>query len=135
MKTFRGIALAVAVTVVMAGSVRAESYQLKEITPKVKTALDSRRARYDQLKALKDQGSVGENNRGYVEALAGGAAAKTLVAAENKDRRLIYETVVQQNELPGDALTTVENVFAQVQQDKAESGEMIQTFKGEWVKK
>jgi uncharacterized protein YdbL (DUF1318 family) len=135
MKIFHGIAMAVALTVVMAGPVRAESYQLKEITPKVKTALDSRRARYDQLKSLKDQAAVGENNRGYVEALSGDAAAKALVDAENKDRRLIYETIVEQNKLPGDALTTVENVFAQVQQDKAGAGEMIQNFKGEWVKK
>ena len=51
----------------------AQAYNIKEMTPAVKASLDARKARFSALKSLKAAGSVGENNRGYVEALGGGA--------------------------------------------------------------
>lgn len=114
----------------------AASYDIKEMTPEVKSALDSRRGRFEQLSALKAAGKVGENNKGYVEVLSGGGVgAEGLVSAENSDRKTIYKTIVAQNGLPGDALSTVEKVFAQVQRDKAASGDSIQNESGAWVKK
>jgi uncharacterized protein YdbL (DUF1318 family) len=114
----------------------AASYDIKEMTPEVKSALDARRGRFDQLAALKAEGKVGENNQGYVEVLSGGGVgAESLVSAENSDRKMIYKTIVAQNGLPGDALSTVEKVFAQVQRDKAASGDSIQNESGAWVKK
>jgi len=109
-----------------------ETYDIKEMTPEVKTALDSRRARFDQLKEFKRQGVIGENNKGYVELLVENTEAKNLVEAENKDRRFIYTTIVQQNNLSADALSTVESVFAQVQRDKASTGDKMQGTDGVW---
>ena len=113
----------------------AAKYDIKEMTPEVKSALDARRARYDQLTALKAEGKVGENNRGYVEALGSGGGAADVVAAENKDRKAIYNTIVTQNGLTADSLETIEKVFAQVQRDKAASGDSIQDESGNWKKK
>ena len=109
-------------------------YNIKEMTPEVQAALEARKARFEQLRALKDQGLMGENNHGYVEALRDDEQAKTLAEAENKDRKFIYKTIEQQNNLT-DAMATIEKVFAQVQQDKAITGDKIQQENGQWVTK
>ncbi len=109
-------------------------YEIKEMTPEVKGALENRRNRFDQLKALKAQGIIGENNRGYVEVLSDGPASRELAEQENKDRSLIYRTIEEQNNL-SNALETIEKVFAQVQRDKASPGDKIQTEDGQWTTK
>lgn len=109
-------------------------YSIKTMTPEVESALDGRRARFDQLNELKNKGALGENNKGYVEALGDDAQAKSLAAAENADRKVIYQTIADQNGLAG-ALETIEKVFAQVQRDKAEQGQKIQNEDGSWVTK
>ncbi len=110
-------------------------YDIKTMTPEVKAALEARKARFSELKALKAQGAVGENNRGYVEALGGAADVKALVKDENADRKEVYQAIVDQNELGQAALVTVENVFAAVQRDKATAGEKIQEPSGDWTTK
>ena len=107
-------------------------YSIKEMTPEVNAALESRRDRFDKLRELKSKGTIGENNRGYVEVLV--KVEEPMVEAENQDRKLIYETIAKQNGLEG-ALDTIEKVFAQVQRDKAEKGENIQNEDGTWVSK
>lgn len=115
--------------------VLAQGYDIKTMTPDVKAALEARKDRFSQLKELKAKGLVGENNRGYVQAFGGGADVTALVNAENADRKAIYEAIVEQNELGGRALVTVESVFAGVQRDKAEPGEKIQSPSGSWMTK
>ena len=109
-------------------------YKIQEMTPEVQAALDGRKARFEELRALKDKGIIGENNSGYVEALSDDQQAKDLVRAENKDRKFIYKTIEQQNNLT-DAMETIEKVFAQVQHDKAIAGDKIQDNNGQWVTK
>ncbi len=120
---------------IQSGVLSAATYDIKELTPAVKAALDSRRNRFDQLRALKEKGVVGENNRGYVEALGDDPQAKAIADEENQDRRFIYKTIVEQNNLSADAISTIETVFAQVQRDKANPGEKIQDASGSWLKK
>ncbi|MFH0755008.1 MAG: DUF1318 domain-containing protein [Candidatus Omnitrophota bacterium] len=110
------------------------AYDIKTMTPQVKEALQTRQQRFNALKQLKVQGVVGENNRGYVEVLKGGAD-RELVNAENADRRIIYEAIVTQNGLDAGAMATVEAVFAGVQRDKAEPGESVQDVGGRWATK
>ena len=112
-----------------------QSYDIKEMTPEVKAALDGRRGRYEQLTALKAQGALGESNRGYVEVLKGDGQVEGLADAENRDRKFIYQTIVEQNGLPSEALFTVEKVFAQVQREKAVSGDKVQLEDGSWIVK
>jgi uncharacterized protein YdbL (DUF1318 family) len=109
-------------------------YSIKQMTPEVESALENRRARFDKLNDLKSQGLIGENNQGYVEVLTGNADAQQAVEDENKDRQVIYKTIAEQNGLQ-DALPTIEKVFAQVQYDKAESGQKVQDASGAWVTK
>jgi uncharacterized protein YdbL (DUF1318 family) len=112
-----------------------QGYDIKTLTPDVKSALDARKARFSDLKMLKAKGVVGENNRGYVEALGGAADVKSLVSAENVDRKALYAAIVVQNELGDAALSTVEGVFAGVQRDKAVAGEKVQDLAGNWITK
>lgn len=124
---------ALMVSCLTAPAVMAASYDIKEMTPAVQSALSGRQARYDQLKQLKAQGAIGENNQGYVEALSG--AGSSVASAENADRRAIYSAIVEQNGLGAAGLGQVQKVFAEVQRDKASSGEPIQLPSGEWTKK
>ena len=119
----------------MPPTARAASYDIKELTPDIKSALDNRRERFEQLRAYKEKGIVGENNRGYVELLSQDSEAKALVDAENKDRWAIYTTIVKQNQLAEGELAKVEQAFAQVQRDKANPGDKIQTPEGQWITK
>ena len=111
----------------------ASSYDIKEMTPEIQQSLAGRQTRYGQLKQLKSEGAIGENNQGYVEALSG--AGNSVASAENADRRVIYSAIVQQNNLGGSGLAQVQKVFAEVQRDKAAAGESIQLASGEWTKK
>ncbi len=129
------ISLLALMTTVLISNVWAASYDIKEMTPEVKSALDSRRARNEQLRSLKAQGIIGENNNGYVQVLKPDSEADGLVVAENQDRKVIYQTIVAQNNLPADALSTVEHVFAQVQRDKAAVRDPVQDESGNWKMK
>lgn len=127
----RYLVLTVLMTAVC-GIALAQSYDIKEMTPQVKSALEARKGRFAELKSLKAQGLVGETNRGYVQTFGGDASVKGLVAAENKDRKAVYLAIVEQNNLGAGALDAVENVFAGVQRQKASSGDKIQDESGEW---
>jgi len=109
-------------------------YDLKEMTPQVQLALENRRDRYETLTELKSKGILGENNRGYIEVLIEGEGGEPIAQAENTDRKLIYQTIADQNGLT-DAIETIEKVFAQVRRDKAQPGNMIQTEDGNWIAK
>jgi uncharacterized protein YdbL (DUF1318 family) len=112
----------------------AGEYKIKTMTSEVKSALNSRKNRYEKIKSLKQNNSVGESNRGYVEAFAESVEIAQIAKAENRDRKTIYQTIANQNGLSG-KLGMVEKVFAQVKRDKASVGERIQKENGEWVKK
>jgi len=115
--------------------VMAGTYDIKEMTPQVKAALDGRRERNDQLRSLKNKLIVGENNQGYVQILIEGQGGQGLVNAENYDRKIIYLAIVEQNNLGPDALKTVEKVFAQERRERAQPGDKIQDEAGDWITK
>lgn len=53
-------------------------------------------ARVPQINALKNQGVIGENNRGLLEYRGASQPNKGLVAAENKDRKAVYSAIARQ---------------------------------------
>lgn len=132
-RNFRTSLLILAFTVVSAGFGLAAQYDIKTMTPEIQQALENRQNRYAELANLKAQGSIGENNRGYVESRNG--SASSTVAAENADRGVIYQAIVDQNSLGPSGLSKVEAVFAEVQNEKAKPGEPVQLPSGEWTRK
>lgn len=101
-----------------ATSLQAAQYDIKEMTPRVQEAIDGRKNRYSELQSLKASGAVKENDQGYVTLVSASENAATIVAEENKDRRAIYETIVQQNNLGPNGMSVVEKAFAEVRRDR-----------------
>jgi uncharacterized protein YdbL (DUF1318 family) len=136
MRKIHALGLAVGLVLSMAASLCfAADYDYKTMTPDIEKALKNRQARYYQLQALKQQGAIGENNKGYVTDLKNNSIASTMVAAENKDRRVLYEALAEQNKLGNTGLLEVQRAFAEVQHDKAGAGDMVQSASGDWKAK
>ena len=99
-------------------TVQAAQYDIKEMTLEVQKALDGRKERFKEIHALKASGAVTENGQGYVTVVSASGNAAALVAEENKDRKVIYETIVQQNNLGPNGMSVVEKAFAEVRRDR-----------------
>jgi len=112
--------------------------ELKTRTPEVMAAIESRRARFAELETAEAKGCVGETNRGLVEARPGAGCPANLgplAAAENKDRMFIYQTLVQQNNMPPGDIVRVQAGFAKARREKAPAGTWIQDEAGRWTRK
>ena len=90
------------------------------------------KARLPQIINLKSAGIVGENNRGFLELRRQNDAAAKLIAAENQDRRIVYNAIAKQQQV------SPENVgqrrAAQIAARTA-TGTWLQNNQGEWYKK
>lgn len=112
--------------------------ELKTRTPEIMAAIQSRNARYPQVAAALAAGCLGENGQGLLEARPGTgcpAGLGGLVAAENRDRTLIYRTLVEQNNMAPTELPRVQAAFAKANRDKAPAGAWVQEPDGRWVRK
>lgn len=136
MKKTYAVGLAVSLVFLIAASVCfAADYDYKTMTPDIEKALKNRQSRYYQLQSLKQEGVIGENNKGYVTNLKDSATAATLTEAENRDRRVLYEALAEQNKLGSNGLLEIQRAFAEVQHEKAGLGDMVQSSSGAWEKK
>jgi uncharacterized protein YdbL (DUF1318 family) len=90
------------------------------------------KARLSQVDILKQQGIIGENNKGYLELLKKNAQAEKLVAAENKDRKLIYTAIARQQKVTADLVGKRRAIMIA---KRAVKGVMLQNAKGKWYKK
>ena len=123
----------------------AVDYQLKTVTPSVQRALQHRKVRAHKLQALRAKGVIGENNLGFVQVFKSRSwfsrtfkssnPAKFLAREENKDRKVIYKAIFQQNHLKLSQIAEVKREFAKVRRDRAKPGDLIQDSKGKWIRK
>ncbi|HXV27661.1 MAG TPA: DUF1318 domain-containing protein [bacterium] len=111
------------------------NYDIKQMTPAIQQALHNRQDRYANLQSLKAQGILGEDNQGFVAALKSSPEASSMALAENNDRLVIYQAIVDQNQLGQAGLAKVKQVFAEVQREKARRGDYVQLASGEWTQK
>lgn len=112
--------------------------ELKTRTPEVMASIESRRQRFPQVQQWKQRGCIGENSQGLLEARSGQGCSPevtTLIRAENRDRMTLYQTLLQQNNMPPADLARVQAAFAKVNRERAAAGEWIQTEDGRWVRK
>ncbi len=92
------------------------------------------KANLPKIEVLKKEGKVGENNKGYLQAIDKKLSKKgvALIKVENKDRKQIYEYLARK------AKTSVLKVIqARVGQIRKRSapGLWLQDEKGKWFKK
>lgn len=100
----------------------------------IRNVVRSMRERNEALAALKAQGLVGENNRGYAELYADAAIddpevkneAQRIVAAERNDRKALYKELVQRYSAFDYTVTTVEAIFAEMRLKRGAFGEVFQ---------
>jgi uncharacterized protein YdbL (DUF1318 family) len=112
--------------------------EIRVQTPQLMQAIESRRGRNPRIEQWKTRGCIGETNQGLLEARPGqGCAGEVgqLIAAENADRTVIYDTLMQQNNIPSGDGPRVRAAFAKVNRDLARPGQWIQQPDGRWVRK
>jgi uncharacterized protein YdbL (DUF1318 family) len=112
--------------------------KIRTRTPEVQALVDARRARYARLSALMAAGCVGERADGIVEARPGAACpsdAGAVLAAENRDRTALFQTIVEQNRMPSGDLARVQAGFARRNRERAPAGTWIQDEAGRWLRK
>lgn len=108
--------------------------QARGISPETKDIIVSLRERHGELQAVKGKGYAGENNRGYPELYRGDAIedseekneAQRLIAAETKDRKMLYNEIVRINEHQALNVSTIGRIYAQRRLLRARSGELFQ---------
>ena len=90
------------------------------------------KARLRVIKALKGQGIVGENNRGYLQFVGQKKEKEEVVTAENEDRKLVYKAIAKQQ---GTTAAVVGKHRAVQITNKARPGEWLQDANGKWYQK
>ena len=88
--------------------------------------------RIPAINALKDQGAIGENNKGFLEYRTGSKPQPQLVADENKDRGIVYGAISKQQGAPA-ALVGERRANMIVQ--KGKTGHWFQKPDGTWYTK
>ncbi len=88
--------------------------------------------RLDTLDSLKKSGAIGENNQGFVEVRESAANAAAIVAAENKDRELVYAAIAK--EYNTTAAQVGQSRARQIASNSA-SGVWLQSVSGSWYQK
>ena len=84
------------------------------------------------IKALKDKEVVGENNTGFLEFIGDQKEKADVVAAENKDRKAVYEAIAKKQ---GTTPEVVGKHRAAQISGRALAGEWLQDANGKWYKK
>jgi len=89
-------------------------------------------ARIPTINALKDQGVIGENNKGFLEYRTGGSAQQAVVQAENNDRATVYAAIGKNQGAP--PALVGERRAAMIAQH-GQAGHWYQKPDGTWYKK
>ncbi len=90
------------------------------------------KSRLPVIRALKEKGVIGENNRGYLEVLSEKKEKEDVVKAENKDRKIVYTAIAKKQN--SNSENVGERRALQISK-KAKPGTMLQDKKGKWYKK
>ena len=109
-----------------------EAYAQEDLSPEVERAALRRKARLNELSSLEAQGIVGENKNGLVEirnSQGASSAASQIVADENSDRAVIYQSIAKKN---GTSVETVEELYAKRLQADAPIGTPLEAADGAW---
>ncbi len=89
-------------------------------------------ARIPAINSLKTQGAIGENNVGLLEYRSASKPQQDLIAAENKDRKLVYKAIGKQQ---GVSAALVGKRRAKQIVAAGKTGQWFQKTDGNWYKK
>lgn len=89
-------------------------------------------ARVPTINSLKDQGLIGENNKGFLEYRSGAKPEQKLINNENNDRKSVYAAIAKKQQVD---LSLVGQRRAKQISDKGRKGHWFQRPDGTWYKK
>ena len=89
-------------------------------------------ARLPEINALKDQGFIGENNKGYLEYRTDNKPEFALVQDENADRTIVYTAIGKSQ---GASPALVGERRANMIRENGQAGHWFQKPDGTWYKK
>ena len=106
------------------------AYAQEGLSAEVEQAALRRKDRLAELSSWEAKGVIGENKNGLVEIRQGtDSAAGQIVAGENADRMIIYQSVANKN---GTSLEEVQKLYAKRLQNSAPTGTPVQAPDGAW---
>lgn len=110
--------------------------------PQVQSLKQQIRERFPRLVPFFQKGAIGEGRTGLVEIRddsnltpAEKKDVKSLVEAENRDRRALYQEVAKSMNISSDQINKVQRIFARKWQQSADRGWWIQKEDNQWVQK
>jgi len=109
-----------------------EAYAQEGLSPEVEQAALRRKDRLGELSSWEAKGVIGENKNGLVEirnSQGADSAAGQIVAGENADRMIIYQSVANKN---GTSVEEVQKLYAKRLQANAPAGTPVETQDGAW---
>jgi uncharacterized protein YdbL (DUF1318 family) len=115
-----------------------------EITnPAIRKIIDTRSARYNELRKYIGLGVICENNKGLLEVrnletvtdLKARADVQRLVKAENADRQELYKEIAAAKNVDLAQLPKIQETYAATLRQNAQPGDCIQNPDGTWAKK
>jgi uncharacterized protein YdbL (DUF1318 family) len=89
-------------------------------------------ARLPAIVALKGEGVIGEDNKGYLAFVGSARKQVDIVAGENQDRRQVYAAIAKQQ---GSTVEVVGELRARQIAENASPGEWLQNEQGAWIQK
>ena len=89
-------------------------------------------SRIPAINALKDKGTVGENNQGFLEFRNADTSQQTLINEENKDRRSVYGAIAKNQKVD---IALVGQRRAKQISEIGSKGHWFQKPDGTWYKK
>jgi hypothetical protein len=110
----------------------------------VLAAVRGRILRRPAVKELEQNGCIGENRRGYLQYLGGKWCkgdrhyrdrASYIVLSDNRDRRVIFEQLIEANGLHASARDRIREIFAEQIYQKAWAGTPLQMPDGTWERR
>ena len=111
-------------------------------SPMVQILKHQIRERFPRLIPFFQKGAIGEGRAGLVEILdeshltpAEKKEVKSLVEAENRDRRALYQEVAKSMNISSNQIGRVQRIFAKKWQQSADRGWWIQKDNKTWVQK
>ncbi len=111
-------------------------------TPAIQNLKSQIKDRFPRLAPFFQKGAIGEGRRGLLEVRETKGLSptertelKSLVEAENRDRRTLYQEVAKSMNISADQITKVQRIFADKWQQAAAPGWWIQKEDGAWVQK
>ena len=90
------------------------------------------KARLSTIEPLKQQGIIGEDNKGFLQFVGDTKTHQDIIEAENNDRKIVYEAIAKKQGSTPDAVGTRRALHIA---EKADPGEWFQDTSGNWYKK